>query len=117
MKFIVDAHLPKRLALYLSNAGHDAIHTLDLPAGNDTPDSAITRIADLERRTIISKDSDFVTSHILYGRPISLLLLSTGNMVNQELISLFERRMSEIAAAFEDTDFVELSRSRLILHR
>jgi hypothetical protein len=31
MKFLVDAHLPKRLAAQLSATGHDAIHTLDLP--------------------------------------------------------------------------------------
>ena len=36
MKFIVDAQLPRRLALRLTAAGQDAIHTLDLPKGNRT---------------------------------------------------------------------------------
>ncbi len=31
MKFLIDAHLPKRLARLLQQLGHDAIHTLDLP--------------------------------------------------------------------------------------
>jgi predicted nuclease of predicted toxin-antitoxin system len=38
MKFVVDAQLPRRLARELAEFGHDAVHTLDLPAGNHTPD-------------------------------------------------------------------------------
>ena len=34
MKFLVDAQLPSRLAQRLVAAGHDAIHTLELPEGN-----------------------------------------------------------------------------------
>jgi predicted nuclease of predicted toxin-antitoxin system len=33
MKFLVDAQLPRRLTYRLREAGHDALHTLDLPAG------------------------------------------------------------------------------------
>jgi hypothetical protein len=32
MKFIVDAQLPRRLARQLADAGHDAVHCLELPA-------------------------------------------------------------------------------------
>jgi predicted nuclease of predicted toxin-antitoxin system len=39
MKFIVDAQLPRRLARFLQDSGFDAIHTLDLPQQNTTPDS------------------------------------------------------------------------------
>jgi Domain of unknown function (DUF5615) len=38
MKFLVDAHLPRRLAHRLRAWGHEAIHTLDCPRGNRTPD-------------------------------------------------------------------------------
>ena len=31
MNFLVDAHLPRRLAFRLRDAGQDALHTLDLP--------------------------------------------------------------------------------------
>jgi len=41
MKFLVDAQLPRRMALWLSESGHDAKHTLDLPAGNRTPDAEV----------------------------------------------------------------------------
>jgi predicted nuclease of predicted toxin-antitoxin system len=45
MKFLIDAQLPHRLAAQLREAGHDAIHTLDLPLGNRTPDSAINDLS------------------------------------------------------------------------
>ena len=38
MKFLVDAHLPRRLAYHFRALGHEAVHTLDLPSGNRTPD-------------------------------------------------------------------------------
>ncbi|MCS7158798.1 MAG: DUF5615 family PIN-like protein, partial [Blastocatellia bacterium] len=41
MNFLVDAHLPRRLAQWLRLRGHNVIHTLDLPQGNRTGDSAI----------------------------------------------------------------------------
>jgi len=41
MKFLVDAQLPRRLVFRLQESGHEAIHTLDLPLGNRTPDSLI----------------------------------------------------------------------------
>jgi predicted nuclease of predicted toxin-antitoxin system len=31
MKFMVDAQLPRKFVIWLSEAGHDALHTLDLP--------------------------------------------------------------------------------------
>jgi hypothetical protein len=31
MKFLVDAQLPRRLANWLNEAGHDTLHTFDLP--------------------------------------------------------------------------------------
>jgi len=36
MNFLVDAHLPRHLALLLRKHVHDAIHTLDLGGGNRT---------------------------------------------------------------------------------
>ena len=60
MKFIVDAHFPKRLATWLINHGEDAIHTSDLPEKNNTSDKTIIQIAEKEKRIVISKDNDFI---------------------------------------------------------
>jgi len=50
MKFIVDAQLPKSLATFLLEKGFDAIHTSDLPDGNETKDSEIKRLSAAENR-------------------------------------------------------------------
>jgi hypothetical protein len=52
MKFLIDAQLPRRMARRLHAAGHDAIHTLDLSAGNRTTDAEISRMADRDGRAL-----------------------------------------------------------------
>ena len=41
MNFIVDAQLPKALALFLTTLGHDALHTKDLLEHNRTSDNIL----------------------------------------------------------------------------
>jgi predicted nuclease of predicted toxin-antitoxin system len=74
MNFLVDAQLPRRIAVYLRAQGHDAVHTLDLPEANRTTDAAILVFAEHEQRVVVTKDSDFVDSFILSGKPEKLLL-------------------------------------------
>ena len=116
MKFIVDAQLPRRITRWLTDAGHDAVHTLDLPRQNRTSDRDITALAGLEGRIVISKDDDFVISQRLNGSPGKLLLLSTGNISNVQLEAVFQPHIAAIIAAFETADFVELTRTALIIH-
>ena len=111
MRALVDAQLPRRLAYRLRELGHDAAHTLDLPDGNRTTDLDIARVADAEERVVVTKDSDFVASRVLRGTPARLLLISTGNLPNQELEALLLPVLDEIADAFEETSFVELTRT------
>ena len=111
MKFLVDAHLPRRMAIWLTAAGFDAIHTLSLPDGNRTTDDQINDLADREQRAVISKDADFVDSHILLGRPTKLLLISTGHISNQQLEVLMVPLISAIAREFAVHSFLELGRA------
>jgi predicted nuclease of predicted toxin-antitoxin system len=46
-----------------------------------------------------------------------LLLVSTGNIANSDLMLLLERDLPAIARAFVDHRFVELRRDALYLHR
>jgi predicted nuclease of predicted toxin-antitoxin system len=117
MKFLVDAQLPQRLARGINAAGHDAIHTLDLPKGNRTTDSQIKMLSEKDQRVVVTKDADFVNSFLLAGRPYKLLLISTGNITNVELETLFTPQLAAIVEAFENHSFVELSREALIIHR
>ena len=65
---------------------------------------------------MITKDVDFRHSHTVSGAPASLLLVSTGNLRNDELIELFGRRLGDIEQAFASASFVELHRDVLIVH-
>jgi len=116
MNFLVDAHLPRRLAYRLRDAGHDALHTLDLPKRNRTTDAEIYEISARERRVVITKDADFVNSFLLAHKPYKLLLISTGNITNADLEALFVPQIAAISTAFATHDYIELSRTEVIFH-
>lgn len=116
MKFLVDAHIPKRLTIYLRAEGHDAIHTLDLPLKNQTPDSTINKISMDEQHVVVTKDADFIDSHLLRGEPYKLLLVSTGNIRNSDLLQLFRQNMGQIIEALQAYSYIELNSDCLTIH-
>lgn len=111
MKFLIDAHLPRRLSAIFAEHGHDAIHTLNLSAGNHTNDPVISEISVREQRVVVSKDSDYVYSHVLQGRPWNLLLIKTGNISAQEVSALIGRHLPTIERALQTYTLVEVDRS------
>lgn len=115
MKFLVDAQLPLRMKSWLVRAKYDAIHTLDLPDGNQTTDERVIEVADHEGRVLVTKDADFVDSHLLRGRPAKLLVVSTGNIGNSELESLFVSALPEIVHEFKLQSFLEIGRSGIVI--
>jgi predicted nuclease of predicted toxin-antitoxin system len=115
MKFIVDAQLSRRLARELVASGHDAVHTLDFPAGNRTQDKDIVALAIRENRVVVTKDNDFVTSFLLRGVPSKLLLISTGNISN-DAPSLLAANLTALETALAKHDFVELGVSTITIH-
>jgi predicted nuclease of predicted toxin-antitoxin system len=116
VKLLVDAQLPRRLAQQLGSAGHNAVPVAFLPLANRTPDDAITEIAIREARIVITKDADFVASFWLHRKPPKLLLVSTGNISNDEIWRLFAANLARLETAFAQHDFVELSRTALTIH-
>ncbi len=111
MKFLIDAQLPRRMVVWLTASGCDAVHTLDLPDGNRTTDEQVNDVADREQRVVITKDADFVDTHILRDRPAKLLLISTGNISNRDLEALTIPLIPDIIGEFESHTFLELGRS------
>lgn len=116
MNFLVDAQLPRRLAHWLHEVGHDGVHTRDLPLGNRTPDSAVNEISLRERRVVVTKDEDFVDSFLINRQPYKLLLVSTGNVSNAELEVLFHQNIEQIVESFDRYDFIEIDRTALTFH-
>ncbi|MET9028007.1 DUF5615 family PIN-like protein [Nocardia sp. NPDC004168] len=116
MKFLVDAQLPRRLAVLLSEAGHDAVHTSDFLLGNRTTDHQIAMRADREDRVVVTKDRDFWVSHVLRGSPRSLLIIATGNITNAALLELCTAHLCEIVPLLKTCVVVEMGRDRLVGH-
>ena len=108
MKFIIDAHLPPSLRPLFVAAGHDAIHTLDLPDQNASRDGKLNEVSMAEQRVVVTKDTDFYHSHLLQGRPWKLVLVRTGNLGLLATKRMFESHLPAIVAALETCTFVEL---------
>ncbi len=116
MKFLVDAQLPRRFCVWLVDAGHEALHTLDLPQGNRTSDNEILDVAESGQHIVVTKDDDFVQSYLINGRPQGLLIVSTGNISNDELERIVRGHVDEIVEAFAAATYVELGRESLTIH-
>jgi predicted nuclease of predicted toxin-antitoxin system len=116
VKFLIDAQLPARLVEFLLRAGHDGVHTIGLPNGNRSTDSQIAQHADTENRVVVTKDQDFRDGHLL-GRSPRKLLVATGNITNDALLSLFELHLDAIVSALGEADFVEPTQEALALGR
>jgi predicted nuclease of predicted toxin-antitoxin system len=112
---LVDAQLPARLAQHLIAVGHDVVHSSELPNGNRTSDSVLASLADADNRIMMTKDRDFEVSHLLGDVPRRLLLVTTGNISNNDLLGLVARNMTVIEHAFESVSFVELSNASVTL--
>ena len=82
------------------------MHTLDLPDGNRTTDQALIKFSLIEQCVVVTKDSDFVESFLLRHEPWKLLLVSTGNIGNDELLRLFQLNIAQLAESFKTFDLL-----------
>jgi predicted nuclease of predicted toxin-antitoxin system len=96
MKFVVDAQLPYGLKLFLKDNGFDPIHTDDMSNMERTSEVEILKIAALENRIVITKDKDFLDSHLLFEKPKKLILITSGNIKNKVFFLLFKNNFTKI---------------------
>ncbi len=115
MKFIIDAQLPRKIAVWLRSKGFDAIHTLELPNRNLTSDNEINRLSISQQRIVISKDSDFYDSYFNKFEPHKLIFLTTGNIRTNDLLEIFEKNLDDILLAIQDNSVVEITKTNLIV--
>jgi predicted nuclease of predicted toxin-antitoxin system len=115
MKFLLDAHIPKKLSLFLSWKGHDSIHTLDLPYKNRTKDSQINQISLDEKRVVISKDLDFIESLLISDKPYKLIYIATGNITNKRLLEIFSQHIEKIVEYTEENRLIEITNEKIVV--
>ena len=82
VKVLVDAQLSARLARFLADAGHDVVHTSELPDGNRTTNARIAEVGDSEGRVVVTTDHDFRYGHLLADSPRRLVVVETGNITD-----------------------------------
>lgn len=116
MKFLVDANLPFTIALDLKKRGFDTLHTDDLPNKERTTDKEIRKVAVEQDRIVITKDSDFLDSHLIQGIPNKLLFVTTGNIINKDLLYLIGKYFENIVQLFEIYDLIEINNEEIIGH-
>jgi predicted nuclease of predicted toxin-antitoxin system len=116
MKFFIDAQMPYGLVLFIRKKGYEAYHTDDLPNKEETTDSEIRVFSKNNDLIVITKDSDFVESHLLKNDPSKLLWVSAGNIKNKQLFNLFEKNLDDIIDKFAYYNFLELTNTELIAH-
>lgn len=69
-----------------------------------------------EAGSSLRKDDDFIYSFLTLGEPERLLLVSTGNIGNADLLALFRSRMTALKESFSDYRLVELTKSSILVH-
>jgi predicted nuclease of predicted toxin-antitoxin system len=94
MRFLCDVHISIQLAKRLSEAGCDCVHVNRLPDRWHTKDQEVARIADIDDRILITKDSDFRDSHIVKGVPRKLIKVNLGNIPAVVLIEMIISHLS-----------------------
>jgi len=116
MKFFVDANLPFKLAIRLRELGFDVIHTDNLPNKERTSDKEIRQVSIEQNRVVITKDSDFLDSHLIQGIPSRLIFVTTGNIANRDLLNIIEKYFETMIELLEIYDLIEINNDEIIGH-
>ena len=74
---------------------------IDLPEGNRTTDQALITFSLTQHCVVVTKDSDLVETFLLRHEPWKLLLVSTGNIDNDELLRLFHLNIDQLTESFK----------------
>jgi predicted nuclease of predicted toxin-antitoxin system len=65
---------------------------------------------------VITKDSDFFDYFTLKGTSPKLLMITTGNIVNKELISLFQLNFEKLEDLLQQFSVIEMNNTDIIVH-
>ena len=106
MKFLVDANLPFKLVVLLRIKQLDVIHTDNLPQKEFSTDHEIRKISVEQNRIVITKDADFLDSHLITGIPSKLIFISTGTISTKLLLQLIDKYFEVLT--FKDFDNEEV---------
>jgi predicted nuclease of predicted toxin-antitoxin system len=116
MRFLIDANLSYKLARVLESKGFEILHTDDLPNKERTTENELRKLSVDQDFVVITKDSDFLDSHLIQGIPSKLLIVTTGNITNKDLLSLFDKYFEATIKLFDIYNLIELNNDQIIGH-
>ncbi len=116
MKLLIDAQLPILLNTILNELGYYSVYVDSLLNGDESSDTEIINYADEHKLIVVTKDSDFFYSHSPQNKPIKLLLVSTGNIKNKQLLDIFRKNHLQLSELFKTVNFVEISSNGIASH-
>ena len=96
-RFLIDANLPYRFALW---QGEAFVHAFDL--GDDLPDADIWRYARDNDLVIVTKDADFSHWVMLSGPPPKVVRFRVGNLRLRDFHVLANRVWPRISELLDD---------------
>lgn len=113
MKFLVDMPLSPRLAHWLREAGHGAVHAADLGM-QTSPDQALIDLAREEDRIVLTADLDFPRLLALtYATGPSVVLFRGGSYSLAEMHELLVRVLDRYTADQLASSVVVVDKARL----
>ncbi|WP_333156796.1 DUF5615 family PIN-like protein [Microcoleus sp. B9-D4] len=65
----------------------------------------------------MTKDRDFLDSFMIKQQPYKLLILTTGNINNNQLIDLFMNNLPQLAELFQEHSLIEMNRDTIVVHQ
>ena len=101
MKVICDVHIAKKVAKSLDSKGVEAIHVNNILDKWYTDDQDIVNYADRNDFVVMSKDSDFKTSHLVKSIPKKLLKVNLGNLSTKRLIAILDENLEFLQEKFD----------------
>jgi predicted nuclease of predicted toxin-antitoxin system len=116
VRFLVDANLSPRVAQRLREAGHDAIHVVDV-GFLTASDEVILAHATRDSAVIVSADTDFamLLATRALTQPSFVLLRSADRLTPDEQASLILANVSELEPHLVAGAVVTIARGRLRL--
>lgn len=114
MKLLLDANLSPGVARRLNEAGHDAVHVVEIGLMTAS-DPEIMRAAAEARRVLVTADSDFAAMLALGGAraPSVILLRSADHMRPPEQAALLAANLPVVAEDLERGAIVSLTSRHL----
>ncbi len=118
MKIWLDAHLPPRLRLWLSENYAIEAQTVQELGLRTARDLDIYRRAASEDAIIMSKDSDYAELSSIFSSPPQIILLTCGNTSNAELREILSHTLEDALRLIDQGEpLVEISDPSVPLRR